>query len=65
VSISSTSYAQKIRTKVLFGSFFQLRFGFGAKIRTKNARVNVDEIATISHFVSFFPSFLFANFSNA
>ncbi len=46
VSISSTSYARKIRTKVLFGSFFQLRFGFGAKIRTKNARVNVDEIDT-------------------
>ncbi len=46
VSISSTSYARIIRTKVLFGSFFQLRFGFGAKIRTKNARVNVDEIDT-------------------
>jgi hypothetical protein len=48
VSISSTSYARKIRTKVLFGSFFQLRFGSGAKIRTKNARVNVDEIDTSS-----------------
>ena len=56
VSISSTSYAQKICMKVLFGSFFQLRFGFGAKICTKNARVNVDEIDTCCQFLQYFMS---------
>ncbi len=46
VSISLTSYARRIHMKVLLGSLFQLRFGFGAKIRMENARINVDEIDT-------------------
>ncbi len=44
MSISSTSYAHKICTKVFFGSFFQLCFGFGEKFVQKMRAFNVDEI---------------------
>ncbi len=39
VSISSTFIRTIFLYECCFGSFFQLRFGFGKKIRTKNSRV--------------------------
>jgi len=50
VSISSTLYVRFFHTNVLFWQLFKLRFGFGTKIRTKNACVNVDEIDTKCQF---------------
>jgi len=45
-SISSTFFGALFCTNVLFGSFSSYVSALAPKFRTKNARVNVDEIDT-------------------
>jgi hypothetical protein len=56
VSISSTIFVHFFCTNVLFGSFSSYVLALAPKFRTKNVRVNVDEIdGRIVYFPLFMP----------